>query len=310
MSSRIRSVAVVVLTWNGREDTLGCIASLSNSDYSPLGVIVVDNGSVDDTLDAVATALPSAELIANGRNLGFAAGNNVGIKRALADGADAVFVLNNDTIVPPGVITTLVDALNEHPDAGVACPIVSYGDGDDRIWFAGSPFDPSRARAGRNSEYETGRRVLPDRPITIDRAVGAAMLVRREALEQVGDFAEELFFLYEDVDLSLRIRAAGWRIMLVPHAIVSHLVSASQGGEPVTPLTSYYGTRNDLEVSRRHAGLRGVRALRRELGCVGVHLASTARRAPRGTRLACFGSTLAGWRDFRRRRLGKRPDGN
>jgi len=106
----IRKVAVVVLNWNGRDDTLGCLASLGRSRWSDLEVIVSDNGSVDGSLEAISAAHPTVRIVANERNLGFAAGNNTGIERALDSEADAVFVLNNDTEVPPETIETLVAA--------------------------------------------------------------------------------------------------------------------------------------------------------------------------------------------------------
>jgi GT2 family glycosyltransferase len=301
----VQRVAVVILTWNGRQDTLACLESLARVDWPELDVIVADNGSSDGTVAAVSAAGYPVHVVENGFNAGFAAGNNAGIAAALARGADAVFVLNNDTEVPRGALRSLVQALNDDASVACVCPVVVYADAPDKLWFAGSRFDPSRARSGRNSDYELGRAPLPAGPVAIERAVGAAMLVRASVISELGAFAPELFYLHEDVDWSLRMRAAGWRILLVPDARIIHKVAASQGGQPLTPLTAYYGTRNDLEIGRRHGGLHGWRALRRELGCVLVHVVFALVHA-RGAGLRCALAALAGWRDYRLRRFGPR----
>ena len=297
----------MVLTWNGRADTLACLASLARSDWPALDVIVADNGSDDGTVAAVKAGFPEVRIVENGANLGFAAGNNAGISEALRAGADAVFVLNNDTEVPSDAVSRLVSVLDARSDAACVCPVLVYADAPDRLWFAGSLFDPSRARSGRNSSYELGRAVLPDQPFEIERGVGAAMLVRASVIEAIGMFAPELFYLHEDVDWSLRMRAAGWRILLVPDVRIIHKVAASQGGHPLTPLTAYYGTRNDLELGRRFGGLHGWRAIAREVGGVAIHVAFALVYA-RGVsaRVHSAGAALAGWRDYRLRRFGPR----
>jgi GT2 family glycosyltransferase len=299
----IRRVAVVVLTWNGIADTRACLNSVADTDWPRLDVIVSDNGSSDGTPAAVRSAGLADLVVENGRNLGFAGGNNVGIAAALRRGADAILLLNNDTVVPPGAVGTMVRALDERPEAGACSPALMYAAQPTRLWFAGARFDPRLGRSAWASRYERDHAALPEHPIPIDRAAGAAMLVRREVVQEVGPLAEDLFFLYEDVDWSLRIRHAGWQILLVPSTQVAHRVSASQNGDPVTPTTAYYGTRNDLEVGRRHGTAHGLRARKREAICVLVHLAQL-RRAPLGTRLECLRATVSGHRDFRRRRLG------
>lgn len=295
-------VGVVVLTWNGRDDTVACVRSLAHSTEVTICVIVVDNGSFDGTEEAVRSCGVALTFIQNGANLGFSRGNNVGIDVAMQWGANAVLVLNNDTTVEPTTICRLASTLRDTPTAGACSPVVRYATDPGRIWFAGAPYVASHSHAGRASIYELGA-PLPQEPFRVDRAVGAAMMVRREVVESVGVFADELFFLYEDVDWSLRMRAAGWDVLLDPGATIAHKVAASQEGTPVTPTTAYYGTRNDLELGRRHGGLSRLRALRREVGCAVVHLAGV-RRARRGARLASLRATVIGWRDYRRGRFG------
>jgi GT2 family glycosyltransferase len=280
------------------------LSSLSRSTWPNLRTIVVDNGSDDGTEVAVRASHPDAAFIQLGSNLGFASGNNVGIRVALAGGADAVLILNNDTLVPPEAIERMVRALQDDLSAGACSPVIAYTSRPERLWFAGATYDPRHWHAGRASSYERGA-ALPTRPAEIDRAVGAAMLVRAEVIEALGAFDDELFFLYEDVEWSLRIRKAGWRILLVPAARISHRVSASQGGASHTGTTAYFGTRNDLVVGRRHGGLSRWRAHGRDLACVGVHLVGV-RRAEPGQRAAYMAGVIAGWRDYRAGRLGPR----
>jgi GT2 family glycosyltransferase len=297
-------VAVIVLTHNGREDTLACLASLADSRWSALSVIVVDNGSGDGTADSVAARFPAAWMMRQEHNVGFAAGNNVGIRRALTLGADYVLLLNNDTTIATDAIGRCVEAAERHPDAGALCPLIYFAEPREMIWYAGATFDPRRARSGRMLGY----RELDDGQFAstteTDRAAGAAVLISRRVLEHVGLLDSGLFFLYEDVDWSLRARRAGHRIYLVPDAKVWHRVSATAGGEH-SPLIAYYDTRNHIVVCRRHAPLSGPATVRRDLEILAVHLAG-ARRARR--RLAYLGAVLRGWRDGRRGRIGAQGD--
>jgi GT2 family glycosyltransferase len=294
---------MVVLSWNGVDDTVACLRSLAEVRWQRREVILVDNGSTDGTPDAVRREFPDVDVLANPTNLGFSSGNNLGIERALAHDSDWVFILNNDTVLAPDVVEQLIAAADTHPGAGILSPLIFFSDPPDLVWFGGARFDPARGRSGRMEHY---RRRVPAgfsgvRPI--DRAAGAAMLVSRQAIEQVGSFDPELFFLHEDVDLSLRVHAAGFELLLVPAAQVWHRVAASQDGHERTPLTSYYGLRNNLLVCERHAPLPRLATWRRELACVGTHVAGL-RRADRP--VASLRALLAGWRDYHRRRFGRR----
>jgi GT2 family glycosyltransferase len=305
ISLRPPRVAIVVVSWNGREDTLTCLRSLQGIHWPAVRTIVVDNASDDGTAEAVADAFPEVEIVRVSGNLGFSGGNNRGIDRALAWDADWVFVLNNDTTVAPDVIARMLEAAVA-PAIGVLAPLIIFSDPPERVWYAGARFDPCLGRSGTMLHY---RQPIPpglSEPRATDRATGAAMMVSRRAIEQCGRFDESLFFLYEDVDWSLRLRQAGYEIIFVPRARVWHTVAASQGGREVTPLTSYYGIRNNLEVCRRHAPLGLVGEVRRELVCLLVHLWGS-RRAERPLR--CLRAVMTGWSDFRRGHLGSAPAG-
>jgi len=290
-------VAVVVLTYDRLSDTLACLDSLKHVDWRALSVIVVDNGSSDGTAEAVRARHPAVEVLAQERNLGFAEGNNVGIRHALDAGADYVFLLNNDTTLAPDVVAECVAAARRNEDAGAVCPLICFAEPPTLIWYAGADFDPRRARSGRYRESDHGQFTAV---AETDRVAGAAVLLSRAALERVGLLDGELFFLYEDVDWSLRARRAGYRIYLAPRGKVSHRVSASAGGEH-SPTIAYYDTRNHVVICRRYAPLRGLGAFKREIAILLIHLAG-ARRANR--RWAYLGAALRGWSDGRRGRLG------
>src|SRR3954468_5241098 len=235
-------VVTVVLNWNGRDDTLACLRSLERLDWPSHETIVVDNGSSDGSVDAIEAEHPAVTVIANGRNLGFAAGNNVGLRAAQAAGADYVMLLNNDTLVAPDLLRKLVAEAERRPDAGALCPLIYYLDRPDRIWYAGARFDARRGHNGRHTGYGETDRGQYDRVRETGRGTGAAMLVRRAAIEQVGLLDGALYLQVEDVEWSLRMRRAGWRIFFVPSGKVWHRVSVTTGGEH-SPATAYYEMR-------------------------------------------------------------------
>lgn len=302
MTTQTSRIAVVVLTWNGRSDTLNCIASVRMSEGPALDIIVVDNGSNDGTPSAIRERYPDVELIETGENLGYAEGNNVGIGHALERGADHILVLNNDALVAPDAIGHLVTEAERRPDAGALCPIIYFADEPQRIWFAGATFDAQKGRSGRLTAYRELDHGQFRFPTQTERATGTAMLVPRSTLEKVGTLDGSLFLYYEDVEWSLRMRSAGLPVYLVPAAKVWHCVSRAAGGEHV-PDSVYYATRNHLTVLQRHAPLRGGANARRQLAAILVQ-AARVRFSP--SPLQHFHAVLAGWRDFTRGRLGPR----
>lgn len=295
-------VTIVVLAHNRLSDTLGCLESLQHANWAALSVIVVDNGSSDGTAEVVRARFPAVTVLECSHNLGFADGNNIGIGRALDAGADYVFLLNNDTTLAPDVVAECVAVAQRHPDVGAVCPLIYFAEPPTLVWFAGAHFDARRAHSGGMVGYRELDRGQFAACAQTDRAAGAAVLLPRAVLEQVGLLDGELFFLYEDVDWSLRARKAGYRIYMAPRGRVWHHVSASAGGEH-SPMIAYYDTRNHVVICRRHAPLRGVSAFRREIGILLVHLAG-ARRAERPW--AYLLAALRGWSDGRRGRLGPR----
>jgi GT2 family glycosyltransferase len=286
-------LVAVVLNWNGGEDTVAALESLNRVE-----TICVDNGSEDGSPDAVAERFPQVELIRTGVNLGFAGGNNVGIRRALGRGADWVLLLNNDAVADAELPAALTAAAEARPDAGVLACKVFFAEPPDVLMYAGGRVNLRLGYWGRQDgfgERDDGRF---DSLRDVDRATGAAMAVSRGAIERAGLLDESLFAYAEDTEWCLRIREAGFAVVFVPDAKVWHVGSASTGGLS-SPTSIYYDTRNMIAVAERHDPRQGAAASLRRGVVLGAHLA-TARNAA-GVRAA-----VKGWRDARRGRLGRR----
>ena len=249
-------VYVITLNWNRRDDTLKFLAAFSQLTYPRYRILVVDNGSTDDSVQAIAARFPYVKQIVNRRNLGFAAGANVGIRQALARGADFVFLANNDTFIAPDALDLLVDAALAS-DVGLAAPKIYYASDPQRIWSVGG------WRNGVTMEIAACRRGQPDAglcedPFEVDFVTGCGMLMRRQCLEEIGLFDDRFFMYYEDSDYCLRVRLAGYRVLIVPQARMWHRVATSSGGSD-SPMERYYMARSSVLFFRKH--VRGWRWL-------------------------------------------------
>lgn len=256
-------VAVVVLNWNGRHDTLACLASLQQVTYRPLQLIVVDNGSADNSVAAIRAAFPGVDLVETGRNLGYAGGNNVGIRHALDNGADHVLLLNNDTEVDPGLVDAFVAAAARHPEAGAFGARIYFHAERQRLWWAGAHWNGETARfeqVGENELDADGTRYAS--PAETPYACGCAMFLPAPRLREVGLLDDAYFLYFEETDWCYRARAAGHPSIVVPAARLWHKVSVSMGGEG-SPLALYFLTRNKLLWARRHGTPAQRRAVRR-----------------------------------------------
>lgn len=215
-------VAIVVLSWNGREDTRACLHSLLALEYPRFDVLVVDNGSDDGSPDMVRAEFPSVHLVANPTNQGYAAGNNQGMRWALDRHADLVWLLNNDVVVEPHSLTELVRVLHEER-IGIVGPVIH------RI------HQPGRADVGGRFDFWTGyAHVLLWEPayegqdtLDVDYVWGCSLLVRATVLRAVGLFDPRWVAYFEDADLCLRARAQGWRTVTALGVHVHHHIARS-----------------------------------------------------------------------------------
>ncbi len=240
-------VVSIVLNWNRKDDTLASLTSLfeqATAGFS-LEVLLVDNGSTDGSVEAVEKRLPSVGVIRLPDNLGYSAGMNIGLRAALDRGADWTFLVNNDAIAEPCSLERLV-ASTSRPGIGIAAPTVYYAGESNRVW-------PSAGRRRRLSlaPIDTTAEARSGGAYDVDWANACCILVRRELWEQVGLFDEHYRFYYEDHDLCIRAKNAGWRIVHVPDARVRHHVSASTGEG--SPAKMYLLGRSSVVFYARHS---------------------------------------------------------
>lgn len=228
----MKRLTVIVLNWNGCADTLALLPTLARCRVPAgwtAGVMVVDNGSTDGSVERLRAAFPDVEIVALPANRMFAGGNNAGLKVALDRGDDAVMLLNNDTEADPGLYEKLIAALESDPRAGAAAPLIYHAPPSQRIWYAGGACVPALGytahRGLRTKDEGQYREVEPTGYLT-----GCCLLAWRSVWEKVGLLDERYFIYAEDADWCLRARAAGFRLLFVPTARLWHKVSSASGG--------------------------------------------------------------------------------
>ncbi len=237
-------VAILVLCYNGIADTLACLASLQQIDYprKRYDVIVLDNASHDGTPERVRAAFPQTVVIENGANLGFAAGNNVGLRYTLAHGYDYALLLNNDTEVAPDFLSELVAAAEADPTVGAVGPLIYYHAAPERIWSAGGAIDWRRGVCTMAGEEADGGQYRQARDV--DFVTGCAMLIRCAALERVGLLDERFFMYFEESEWCVRATRASLRVRFIPQAKLWHKIPLD--GRCDKEYLAYYMTRNRL----------------------------------------------------------------
>ncbi len=248
-------VSVIVLNWNRLEDSSECLQSVRELAYPELLPILVDNGSTDGSAEALQARFPEAVHVRNARNLGFAEGNNVGIRRALSAGADWVLLLNNDATIAPDAIDHLVEVGLADDRIGVLGPRIYFRDDPTLIWADGGRVDPAQAQPAhlgeRESDSSRGRE-----PFEVDYVPGCALMARSEMLARIGLLDPDYFLVFEEADLCARAWSAGYRVVAVPRAKVWHKVSSSFGGPDSTLYLYYYHRNNLIYVRKRLRGWR------------------------------------------------------
>jgi GT2 family glycosyltransferase len=270
-------VAVVVLNWKRADETARCVESLQRADLRGARILIVDNGSGDGSAEQLRARFPDVELLALAENQGYAGGNNAGIRRAIANGARAVLVLNNDTVVAEDFFTPLLWALNSDPHVAAVTSVIMRMDRPDMLESAFLEI-----YWGHGIVRHFGVNALPGegfdyrRPVGV--AVGCSVLLSVAALQDIGMLSEEFFAYHEEVDWCARAARADWRILYEPLSRVWHDRSKSTGelSAPLTverslavgpqlpnpipltwnPVKVYLGARNAVRFIQRNASLR------------------------------------------------------
>ena len=247
-----KSVFIIILNWNGWEDTAGCVESCRKLTYPNFRTLVVDNCSTDGSEATLRQRFPEVEIIQTGSNLGFAGGNNVGIRHVLAQGADYVWLLNNDTIVAPQCLSHMVQTAEADGQAGMVGSKIYYFHAPSTLWYAGGEVDLEKGGVSRHLGQDEIDEGDYDRPGKTGYITGCSILARRAMIEDVGLLEEAYFLYFEDADWSLRARQKGWKLLYQPAARVWHKEGA-QTKKVYSNRFVYYILRNRFYFVRRFA---------------------------------------------------------
>jgi GT2 family glycosyltransferase len=240
----VKSVLIIVLNWNGWRDTVKCLTSLERLSYRNFRVVVVDNGSTDDSVPQIRHVFPNVAIIEAEKNLGFAGGCNLGIRQALQEDAEYVWLLNNDTTVDPGALGALVEKAEDEPNVGaVGSAIYSTAEPERLLAWGGGYIN---FWLGRSRHF---LRSVPNNEIEF--LTGASLLLRRSALDSVGLLDEGFFMYWEDGDYCFRLRRAGWTLAVAGDSLVWHKEQGTVGKK--TTLVDSYFNRSATRFFARYA---------------------------------------------------------
>lgn len=241
------SVFAIIINYKHPEITIQGVMSLLQSEKVNLTIVVVDNNSPDSSYELLKETLPEQIVLLKAtENLGFAAGNNIGIKYALTHNADYILLINNDTEVNPHMIWNLKQNTS---DRIVTSPKMYYYDEPNKIWFAGGKFYKTSGRfkhLGENQQDGTNY----ENPLECDFLTGCCFMLTSNVVRKAGLLDESYFMYIEDVDYSLRLKNEGVKLMMIPSAKLWHKVGATSGGG-TTKFNIYYGNRNRLYLQKK-----------------------------------------------------------
>ncbi len=233
-------VFIIILNWNGLPDTLECLESVFKHDYLNFEVIVVDNGSLDDSVKVIRKTYPQAILKENEENLGFTGGNNVAMRYAMQQGADYMWLLNNDTIVENNTLSTLVTSAEKSLNIGMVSPIILYYDEPEKVQFCEGYMNWKNYSLSHVNDVVLLSKECEEHQISL---WGTALLIKRCTVEHVGYLNEKYFAYQEDYEYSLRVANAGYRNVVQIEAKVYHKESGSTDGQE-SPIQVFLRTRN------------------------------------------------------------------
>lgn len=242
-------VYIILLNYNGYKDTIECIQSLEAINYTNYKILIIDNCSTDNSLNILQKKFPQYIVLETNENIGFAGGNNFGIKFAFDNNADYVLLLNNDTIVEKNFLYELVNSSEQESQLAVTIGKIYYFNENRRIWYAGGKVNEYKGNSihfGYN-QIDNG---CYDEEKYVEFATGCCLLISRDIFLKVGFLNEDYFLYYEDTDYCYKIRNEGINIKYCPTSIIYHKISSSTGRKSY--LFQYYYFRNRLIFIKRH----------------------------------------------------------
>lgn len=236
------TVHIIILNWNGLEDTLECLSSLENLTYSAVRIIVVDNASKDNQAETIEQKFPEAVVLKQTENLGFCGGCNVGIKYAIAAGADFVMLLNNDTLVPPDLIEKLLAGFEKLENAGAVSPIILEYPATEKVQFSNAKWEAAQGEFILSEEGEKYEDFAGKEPYLTEFACGCCLLAPTGVFREEGLLDERYFAFYDEAEWCARIRRNGFESYIIPNAFMYHKISRSTSDL----LSAYLMSRNRL----------------------------------------------------------------
>ena len=242
-------IYIIILNWNGWQDTLACVESCHKLTWPNFRIMVVDNASTDGSEENLRQNLVDVEIIQSGANLGFAGGNNIGIRRALGCGADYVWLLNNDTVVEPQALSKLVAAAEKDLSVAIAGSKIFYHAEPLKIWSTGGMWKKGRLHLRQRGANQLDQGQFEEL-CEVDSVSGCSMLVRSTAIEKIGIMDESFFLYWEDTEWCARARLGGYKVLSVPGSHIWHKVSVST--KPGSYTQYYYFTRSGLSFLMRN----------------------------------------------------------
>lgn len=254
------TVWIIILNWNGLEDTLDCLESLSHLklDDTEMQILVIDNNSWIDPCPVVNEMFPDVTVIRLNQNRGFAGGCNYGIKLAMEAQSDYVLLLNNDTTVHQDFLRFLVACAKSSPKVGIVAPMICYANKPDQVWFAGAK---SILELGYFEHQYLNRRIdqVPANPFASDYVTGCCMLISASVINSVGMLDERFFAYFEDADFCLRARSKGYDVFCVPNSLIWHKESSSTRKNltegTTSPFKHYLFARNRIVMIIKHSNV-------------------------------------------------------
>ncbi len=223
-------VCVLVLNWNGADDTLDCLQSLQKLTYPAADAVVIDNGSSDDSVSRIKSDFPDTHIIELSSNLFFGGGNNAGLEWAQTKGYEYVIFLNNDTTVEPDFIEPLLACFESFENVGIVAPLMCYASDPQLIWYGGGRVNLWTGTV-EHKHIRKSLDVVGTQALTTDYITGCCLMMKTDLAVEMAGFHPDFKMYGEDVDLSLRCREAGYQLIFAPQGKIYHKVSASVGGE-------------------------------------------------------------------------------